>query len=109
VRVVIDTNVLVSGVINPHGPPGRIVDHALAGAFTVKNEPKTNLNRTGQVLVDLIGPFETKPTELPCRFYKLGAATAARSPRNASTLLRTRSACTIVKSCPAPGMISALT
>lgn len=34
-RVVIDTNVLVSGVINPHGPPGRIVDAALAEAFTV--------------------------------------------------------------------------
>lgn len=30
-----DANVLVSGVINPHGPPGRIVDAALAGAFTV--------------------------------------------------------------------------
>jgi putative PIN family toxin of toxin-antitoxin system len=34
-RVVIDTNVLVSGVMNPQGPPGRIVDEALAGAFTV--------------------------------------------------------------------------
>jgi len=34
-RVVIDTNVLVSGVMNPHSPPGRIVDEALAGAFTV--------------------------------------------------------------------------
>ncbi len=34
-RVVIDTNVLVSGVMNPHGPPGRIVDRALVGAFTV--------------------------------------------------------------------------
>jgi len=34
-RVVIDTNVLVSGVMNPHGSPGRIVDEVLAGAFTV--------------------------------------------------------------------------
>jgi len=34
-RVVIDTNVLVSGVMNPQGPPGRIVDEVLAGAFTV--------------------------------------------------------------------------
>lgn len=34
-RVVIDTNVLVSGVLNPHGPPGRIVDEVLAGAFNV--------------------------------------------------------------------------
>ena len=34
-RVVIDTNVLVSGVMNPQGVPGRIVDEVLAGAFTV--------------------------------------------------------------------------
>jgi putative PIN family toxin of toxin-antitoxin system len=33
-RVVIDTNVLVSGVINPYGPPGRIVDQVLAGFVT---------------------------------------------------------------------------
>jgi putative PIN family toxin of toxin-antitoxin system len=33
-RAVIDTNVLVSGLINPRGAPGRIVDHLLAGAFT---------------------------------------------------------------------------
>lgn len=25
-RIVLDTNVLVSGMINPNGPPGRIVD-----------------------------------------------------------------------------------
>lgn len=30
-RVVIDTNVLVSGLINPHGAPGRVVDGILAG------------------------------------------------------------------------------
>ena len=30
-RVVLDTNVLVSGVLNPHGPPGRLVDRDLAG------------------------------------------------------------------------------
>jgi uncharacterized protein len=35
VRVVIDTNVLVSGVINPHGPPGRIVDAVLARTVTM--------------------------------------------------------------------------
>ena len=33
-RAVIDTNVLVSGLINPRGAPGRIVDHLIAGAFT---------------------------------------------------------------------------
>ena len=30
-RVVLDTNVLVSGVLSPHGPPGRLLDLALAG------------------------------------------------------------------------------
>ena len=34
-RIVIDTNILVSGVINPHGPPGRIVEAALAEALIV--------------------------------------------------------------------------
>ena len=34
-RVVIDTNVLVSGILDPHGPPGRIVDAILAGVLTV--------------------------------------------------------------------------
>ena len=30
-RLVLDTNVLVSGLLNPHGPPGRILDLVLAG------------------------------------------------------------------------------
>lgn len=34
-RVVLDTNVLVSGVINPHGTPGRVVDALLAGTLMV--------------------------------------------------------------------------
>ena len=39
-RVVVDTNVLVSGVLNPHGPPGRIVDAILAGALTVLHDDR---------------------------------------------------------------------
>ncbi len=31
--VVMDTNVLVSGMINPHGPPGRLVDLLRSGAL----------------------------------------------------------------------------
>ena len=33
-RVVIDTNVLVSGIINPHGSPGRVVDFIVSLALT---------------------------------------------------------------------------
>jgi putative PIN family toxin of toxin-antitoxin system len=34
-RVVIDTNVLVSGLLNPFGPPGRVIDLAIAGEILV--------------------------------------------------------------------------
>jgi uncharacterized protein len=34
-RVVIDTNVIVSGLLNPHGAPGRIVEGTLSDTFIV--------------------------------------------------------------------------
>jgi len=34
-RIVLDTNVLISGMINPFGPPGRIVDLLRAGVVNL--------------------------------------------------------------------------
>lgn len=34
-RIVLDTNVLVSGLLSPSGPPGRLVDLVAAGRLTV--------------------------------------------------------------------------
>jgi putative PIN family toxin of toxin-antitoxin system len=34
-RVVLDTNVLISGLLSPHGAPGRIVDLVIAGELTL--------------------------------------------------------------------------
>jgi putative PIN family toxin of toxin-antitoxin system len=34
-RIVLDTNVIVSGLLNPEGNPGRILDLALAGEITL--------------------------------------------------------------------------
>jgi uncharacterized protein len=34
-KIVLDTNVLVSGLINPHGPPGRALDLITSGAVQV--------------------------------------------------------------------------
>lgn len=39
-RVVIDTNVLVSAAINPHGSPGRVLDAVLAEALTVLHDDR---------------------------------------------------------------------
>src|SRR5215469_12358110 len=39
-RVVIDTNVMVSGVLNPHGPPGRIVNALLSETVTVLHDDR---------------------------------------------------------------------
>ena len=32
-RIVVDTNVLVSGLINPYGSPGRVIDELLVGTL----------------------------------------------------------------------------
>ncbi len=39
-RVVIDTNVMVSGVLNPHGPPGRILNALLSEPITVLHDDR---------------------------------------------------------------------
>ncbi len=39
-RVVIDTNVMVSGVLNPHGPPGRIVSALLSETLTILHDDR---------------------------------------------------------------------
>jgi len=40
VRIVLDTNVLVSGLLSPTGPPGRILDAVAAGAATVLHDDR---------------------------------------------------------------------
>ena len=49
-RVVIDTNVMVSGVLNPHGSPGRIIDALLAETITVLHDDRI-LSEYRQVLL----------------------------------------------------------
>lgn len=48
-RIVLDTNVLVSGLLNPHGPPGRIVDLLLAGELAIVYDDRV-LAEYGEVL-----------------------------------------------------------
>lgn len=39
-RVVIDTNVIVSGVLNPHGPPGRMLDAVLSESIVMLHDDR---------------------------------------------------------------------
>jgi uncharacterized protein len=48
-RVAIDTNVLVSGVLNPHGSPGRVLDAVLARVLLVLHDDRI-LDEYRQVL-----------------------------------------------------------
>lgn len=34
-RIVLDTSVLISGLLSPHGPPGQVIDLILAGEITL--------------------------------------------------------------------------
>lgn len=39
-RIVLDTNVLVSGLLSPHGPPARIVELVAAGALRLCHDSR---------------------------------------------------------------------
>ena len=66
--IVLDTNVLVSGLLNPFGPPGRVLDQVLSNAVRVAFDdrildeysevlarPKFGFSRTDiQALIDLL-------------------------------------------------------
>jgi putative PIN family toxin of toxin-antitoxin system len=49
VRIVVDTNVLVSGLLSPFGPPGEIVRMVSAGALTLCTDARI-LSEYGEVL-----------------------------------------------------------
>jgi uncharacterized protein len=40
IRIVLDTNVLVSGLLSEQGPPGRILDLVLAGELVLLYDPR---------------------------------------------------------------------
>ncbi len=64
-RVVLDTNVLVSGLLNPHGPPGRIVDALLAGTVVSLFDDRV-LDEYRDVLRRPV--FDFKPTDVDALF-----------------------------------------
>ena len=46
-RLVIDTNVFVSGLLNPNGPPGQILDHVVHGrVIAIYSRPFSPVSRS---------------------------------------------------------------
>jgi len=57
--LVLDTNVLVSGLLNPHGAPGRLVDLLVAGDLTIAYDDRI-LAEYREVLARPAFPFEPR-------------------------------------------------
>jgi uncharacterized protein len=61
-RVVLDTNVLVSGLLNPHGPPGAIVRMVADGELSVSYDARV-LNEYREVLLRPLFPFRVEEVD----------------------------------------------
>ena len=80
-RVVIDTNVLVSGIINPHGAPGRIVDALVAERISLLFDDRT-MGEYREVLMRPAFSFSREDVETLLDFIefageRISAVTAA--------------------------------
>ncbi len=80
-RVVIDTNVLVSGALSPHGPPGRIVDAVLAGNVTVLYDDRI-LGEYGAVLRRSRFKFEARDIDALLDLIESGGEAIMAPPLN---------------------------
>jgi putative PIN family toxin of toxin-antitoxin system len=79
VRVVLDTNVLVAGILNPHGPPGRLVDLVFAGDLTLLADDRI-LSEYDDVLRRSRFGFRTEDVAAVMAFIRLTAEVAPVPP-----------------------------
>jgi putative PIN family toxin of toxin-antitoxin system len=79
VRVVLDTNVLVAGILNPHGPPGRLVDLVFAGDLTLLADDRI-LSEYDEVLRRSRFGFRTEEIAAVMAFIRLTAEVAPVPP-----------------------------
>jgi len=78
-RVVIDTNVMVSGVLNPHGPPGRIVNALLAETITVLYDDRI-LSEYREVLLRPIFGFPCSDVDVLLDFVESAGEQVSAEP-----------------------------
>lgn len=78
-RVVIDTNVMVSGVLNPYGPPGRIVNALLSETITVLHDDRI-LSEYREVLLRPTFGFSRSDVEILLDFVELTGEHVSAEP-----------------------------
>lgn len=80
-KVVIDTNVLVSGVMSPHGPPGRIIDAVLAESLIVIYDDRV-MDEYWAVLMRPAFGFRKADVEAILDFMEMAGVRAVAPPLN---------------------------
>jgi putative PIN family toxin of toxin-antitoxin system len=78
-RVVIDTNVIVSGVLNPHGPPGRILNAVLSEAITALYDDRI-LSEYREVLLPPAFGFSSSDVEILLDFVESAGEHVSAEP-----------------------------
>jgi putative PIN family toxin of toxin-antitoxin system len=79
VNIVLDTNVLVSALLNPYGPPARILDLILLGKLTPLYDDRI-LHEYRQVLLQERFGFEVQAVEALLQYVELVGMKVVASP-----------------------------
>jgi len=78
-KVVVDTNVLVSGLLNPYGPPGRIVQMAAAGELSLCFDVRI-LSEYRDVLLRPVFSFQAEHVEALLEQIRAGGESVTARP-----------------------------
>jgi putative PIN family toxin of toxin-antitoxin system len=81
-RVVIDTNVLVSGIMNPHGSPGRVVDSIVSQSISALYDDRILLEYRDVLLRPFFG-FQATDVNALVDFIELSGEQISAGPVNA--------------------------
>lgn len=80
-RVVVDTNVLVSGVLNPHGAPGQVVDLIISEGIRLLYDDRI-LSEYREVLLRPAFGFDKDDIEVLLRFAEVAGEKITVEPVN---------------------------
>lgn len=78
-RVVIDTNVIVSGILNPYGSPGRIINALLSESITALHDDRI-LSEYREVLLRPTFGFSRSDVEVLLDFVELAGEHVSAEP-----------------------------